>query len=85
MNLIELGQKWIDKELTDKEVVNEASKIEIFKPIKSDDLSEDTSWQNGNGNSWLEVNDEFLDGTKMTEKQYEKFVRLVTKGQSLKN
>lgn len=84
MNLIELGHQWLNNDLSDKDVIHEASKIKIFTPIKSDDLGEDTIWQNGNGNSWLEVNDEFLDNSKMTKSQYYKFVSLIKLGQSYK-
>lgn len=84
MTLIELGQKWLNKNLSNDEVTKEAAKIEIFEPIKADDVTENTIWSNGNGNSWLEFTTELVDSGEMTQRQYNKFLKLVDKGQSIK-
>jgi hypothetical protein len=81
MTLIELGQKWLSKDLSNDEVIKEAAKIKIFKPIEADDVTEDTIWSNGDGNSWLEFTTELVDSGKMTQRQYNKFLELVNAGQ----
>jgi len=56
MNLIEIAKKWKDNLYKDeKELKTDLDKIEIFKPIESKEVIEDSISFNGNGNSFLEV------------------------------
>lgn len=52
ITLVELIRLWKNKELTEKEVIEEYKKIKMFKPIEEDG---EIYYTNGNGNSWLEA------------------------------
>ena len=77
MNLIEIAKKWKDNLYKDeKELKTDLDKIEIFKPIESKEIIEDSISFNGNGNSFLEVNElVFNDDSN----KYNEFVKLVKK------
>ena len=77
MNLIEIAKKWKDNLYKDeKELKTDLDKIEIFKPIESKEVIEDSISFNGNGNSFLEVNElVFNDDSN----KYNEFVKLVKK------
>ena len=77
MNLIEIAKKYKDKLYKDdNELKKDLDKIEIFKPIESKDVIEDSISFNGNGNSFLEVGElVFNDDSN----KYNEFVMLVKK------
>ena len=77
MNLIEIAKKWKDNLYKDeKELKLDLDKIEIFKPIESKEIIEDSISFNGNGNSFLEVGElVFNDDSN----KYNEFVMLVKK------
>lgn len=77
MNLIEIAKKWKDNLYKDeKELKTDLDKIEIFKPIESKEIIEDSISFNGNGNSFLEVRElVFNDDSN----KYNEFVMLVKK------
>ena len=77
MNLIEIAKKWKDNLYKDeKELKTDLDKIEIFKPIESKEVIEDSISFNGNGNSFLEVGElVFNDDSN----KYNEFVKLVKK------
>lgn len=77
MNLIEIAKKWKDNLYKDeKELKTDLDKIEIFKPIESKEVIEDSISFNGNGNSFLEVGELVF---KDDSQNYHEFVRLVKK------
>lgn len=77
MNLIEIAKKWKDNLYKDeKELKTDLDKIEIFKPIESKEIIEDSISFNGNSNSFLEVGElVFNDDSN----KYNEFVMLVKK------
>jgi hypothetical protein len=77
MNLIEIAKKWKDNLYKDeKELKTDLDKIEIFKPIESKEIIEDSISFDGSGNSFLEVNElVFNDDSN----KYNEFVKLVKK------
>lgn len=77
MNLIEIAKKYKDKLYKDdNELKKDLDKIEIFKPIESKEVIEDSISFNGNGNSFLEVGElVFNDDSN----KYNEFVMLVKK------
>ena len=77
MNLIEIAKNWKDNLYKDeKELKTDLDKIEIFKPIESKEVIEDSISFNGNGNSFLEVGElVFNDDSN----KYNEFVMLVKK------
>lgn len=77
MNLIEIAKKWKDNLYKDeKELKTDLDKIEIFKPIESKEVIEDSISFNGNGNSFLEVGElVFNDDSN----KYNEFVMLAKK------
>lgn len=77
MNLIEIAKKYKDKLYKDdNELKKDLDKIEIFKPIESKEIIEDSISFNGNGNSFLEVGElVFNDDSN----KYNEFVMLVKK------
>jgi hypothetical protein len=77
MNLIEIAKKWKDNLYKDeKELKTDLDKIEIFKPIESKEVIEDSISFNGNGNSSLEVGELVF---KDDSQSYHEFVKLVKK------
>ena len=77
MNLIEIAKKWKDNLYKDeKELKTDLDKIEIFKPIESKEIIEDSISFNGNGNSFLEVGEVVF---KDDSQCYHEFVKLVKK------
>ena len=77
MNLIEIAKKWKDNLYKDeKELKTDLDKIEIFKPIESKEVIEDSISFNGNGNSFLEVEELVF---KDDSQSYHEFVKLVKK------
>lgn len=77
MNLIEIAKKWKDNLYKDeKELKTDLDKIEIFKPIESKEIIEDSISFNGNGNSFLEVGEVVF---KDNSQSYHEFVKLVKK------
>lgn len=77
MNLIEIAKKWKDNLYKDeKELKTDLDKIEIFKPIESKEVIEDSISFNGNGNSFLEVGELVF---KEDSNKYNEFVMLVKK------
>ena len=77
MNLIEIAKKYKDKLYKDdNELKKDLDRIEIFKPIESKEVIEDSISFNGNGNSFLEVGElVFNDDSN----KYNEFVMLVKK------
>lgn len=77
MNLIEIAKKWKDNLYKDeKELKTDLDKIEIFKPIESKEVIEDSISFDGSGNSFLEVGElVFNDDSN----KYNEFVMLVKK------
>lgn len=77
MNLIKIAEKFKDNLYKDdKELKKDLDKVEIFKPIESKEVIEDSISFNGNGNSFLEVNElVFNDDSN----KYNEFVKLVKK------
>lgn len=77
MNLIEIAKKYKDKLYKDdNELKKDLDKIEIFKPIESKEIIEDSISFNGNGNSFLEVGEVVF---KDDSQSYHEFVKLVKK------
>lgn len=77
MNLIEIAKKWKDNLYKDeKELKTDLDKIEIFKPIESKEIIEDSISFNGNGNSFLEVGELVFNDDSQN---YHEFVKLVKK------
>lgn len=77
MNLIEIAKKWKDNLYKDeKELKTDLDKIEIFKPIESKEIIEDSISFDGSGNSFLEVEELVF---KEDSQNYHEFVRLVKK------
>lgn len=77
MNLIKIAEKWKDNLYKDeKELKTDLDKIEIFKPIESKEVIEDSISFNGNGNSFLEVGELVF---KDDSNKYNEFVMLVKK------
>lgn len=77
MNLIEIAKKWKDNLYKDeKELKTDLDKIEIFKPIESKEIIEDSISFDGSGNSFLEVGELIF---KEDAQSYHEFVKLVKK------
>lgn len=77
MNLIEIAKKFKANLYKDeKELKTDLDKIEIFKPIESKEIIEDSISFNGNGNSFLEVGELVFNGDS---NKYNEFVMLVKK------
>lgn len=77
MNLIEIAKKWKDNLYKDeKELKTDLDKIEIFKPIESKEVIEDSISFDGSGNSFLEVGELIF---KEDAQSYHEFVKLVKK------
>ena len=77
MDLIEIAEKFKDNLYKDdKELKKDLDKIEIFKPIESKEVIEDSISFNGNGNSFLEVGELVF---KDDSQSYHEFVKLVKK------
>ena len=77
MNLIEIAKKWKDNLYKDeKELKTDLDKIEIFKPIESKEIIEDSISFDGSGNSFLEVEELVF---KDDSQSYHEFVKLVKK------
>ena len=77
MNLIKIAEKFKDNLYKDdKELKKDLDKIEIFKPIESKEIIEDSISFNGNGNSFLEVGEVVF---KDNSQSYHEFVKLVKK------
>ena len=77
MNLIEIAKKWKDNLYKDeKELKTDLDKIEIFTPITSATVDEDSISFDGSGNSFLEVEELIF---KEDAQSYHEFVKLVKK------
>ena len=77
MNLIEIAKKYKDKLYKDdNELKKDLDKIKIFTPITSSTVDEDSISFNGNGNSFLEVEELIF---KEDAQSYHEFVKLVKK------
>lgn len=77
MNLIEIAKKWKDNLYKDeKELKTDLDKIEIFTPITSAAVDEDSISFDGSGNSFLEVEELIF---KEDAQSYHEFVKLVKK------
>lgn len=77
MNLIEIAKKYKDKLYKDdNELKKDLDKIKIFTPITSSTVDEDSISFNGNGNSFLEVEELVF---KDDSQSYHEFVKLVKK------
>ena len=77
MNLIKIAKKWKDNLYKDeKDLKLDLDKIEIFKPIESKEIIEDSISFDGSGNSFLEVGELVF---KDDSQNYHEFVRLVKK------
>lgn len=77
MNLIKIAEKWKNSLYKDdKELKEDLDKVKIFIPLTSATVDEDSISFNGNGNSFLEVNElVFNDDSN----KYNEFVKLVKK------
>ena len=77
MNLIKIAEKFKDNLYKDdKELKKDLDKIEIFKPIESKEVIEDSISFDESGNSFLEVEELVF---KDDSQNYHEFVRLVKK------
>lgn len=77
MNLIKIAEKFKDNLYKDdKELKKDLDKIEIFKPIESKEVIEDSISFDGSGNSFLEVEELVF---KDDSQNYNEFVKLVKK------
>ena len=77
MNLIKIAEKFKDNLYKDdKELKKDLDKIEIFKPIESKEVIEDSISFDGSGNSFLEVGELVF---KEDSQSYHEFVKLVKK------
>lgn len=77
MNLIEIAKKYKDKLYKDdNELKKDLDKVKIFTPITSATVDEDSISFNGNGNSFLEVEELIF---KEDTQSYHEFVKLVKK------
>lgn len=77
MNLIEIAKKYKDKLYKDdNELKKDLDKIEIFTPITSSTVDEDSISFDGSGNSFLEVGELIF---KEDAQSYHEFVKLVKK------
>lgn len=77
MNLIKIAEKFKDNLYKDdKELKKDLDKIEIFKPIESKEVIEDSISFDGSGNSFLEVEELIF---KEDAQSYHEFVKLVKK------
>lgn len=77
MNLIEIAKKYKDKLYKDdNELKKDLDKIEIFTPITSSTVDEDSISFDGSGNSFLEVEELVF---KDDSQSYHEFVKLVKK------
>ena len=77
MNLIEIAKKYKEKLYKDdNELKKDLDKIEIFKPIESKEVIEDSISFDGSGNSFLEVEELVF---KEDSQSYHEFVKLVKK------
>lgn len=77
MNLIKIAEKFKDNLYKDdNELKKDLDKIEIFKPIESKEVIEDSISFDGSGNSFLEVGELVF---KDDYQSYHEFVRLVKK------
>lgn len=77
MNLIKIAEKFKDNLYKDdKELKKDLDKIEIFKPIESKEMIEDSISFDGSGNSFLEVEELVF---KDDSQSYHEFVKLVKK------
>lgn len=77
MNLIKIAEKFKDNLYKDdKELKKDLDKIEIFKPIESKEVIEDSISFDGSGNSFLEVEELVF---KDDSQNYHDFVKLVKK------
>lgn len=77
MNLIKIAEKFKDNLYKDdKELKKDLDKIEIFKPIESKEVIEDSISFDGSGNSFLEVEELVY---KDDSQSYHEFVKLVKK------
>ena len=77
MNLIKIAEKFKDNLYKDdKELKKDLDKIEIFKPIESKEVIEDSISFDGSGNSFLEVEELVF---KDDSQSYHEFVMLVKK------
>lgn len=77
MNLIEIAEKFKNNFYKDdKELKQDLAKIEIFKPIESKEVIEDSISFDGSGNSFLEVEELVF---KDDSQSYHEFVKLVKK------
>ena len=77
MNLIKIAEKFKDNLYKDdKELKKDLDKIEIFKPIESKEVIEDSISIDGSGTSFLEVEELVF---KDDSQNYHEFVKLVKK------
>jgi hypothetical protein len=77
MNLIKIAEKYKDKLYKDdNELKKDLDKIEIFTPITSSTVDEDSISFDGSGNSFLEVGELVF---KDDSQSYHEFVKLVKK------
>ena len=77
MNLIKIAEKFKDNLYKDdKELKKDLDKVEIFKPIESKEVIEDSISFDGSGNSFLEVGELIF---KEDAQSYHEFVKLVKK------
>ena len=77
MNLIKIAEKWKNNLYKDdKELKKDLDKVKIFTPITSATVDEDSISFNGNGNSFLEVEELVF---KDDSQNYHEFVKLVKK------
>lgn len=77
MNLIKIAEKYKDKLYKDdNELKKDLDKIEIFTPITSSTVDEDSISFDGSGNSFLEVGELIF---KEDAQSYHEFVKLVKK------
>lgn len=76
MKLVELAQKWKNKELTEEQLAKEVPNVKIFKMPHLENETDDKLFISINGDSWDEVLEEVF---AMSEDEFFKFQELFKK------
>lgn len=85
MTLIELANKFAQKQITEEDLFKESTrdKLNIYRP-KMNKNPEKTIYSGGDGNSWEEVRSQLVDNQKMSFIDYGTFYRIVSRAQKAK-
>lgn len=85
MTLIELANKFAQKQITEEDLLKESTrdKLNIYRPKMNKD-PEKAIYSDGDGNSWEEVRSQLVDNQKMSFIDYGTFYRIVSRAQEAK-